>query len=358
MRSPHPLRCLSLAAAFSAACGGDATAPDAPGGSPPVDTTSSLRNVAGTATVTLTVDGLPREFVVHVGSSTPSTSAVPVVFMLHGTSGNGQEFLEGSRWREKADTVGFIAVFPSALTYCFRDDDNFDGDVTDVGELKATTKWSQGALGTSIMPLCSDAEVAALSAGLRARATHPLVSDVAFLDRIVEWLKANRRIDEKRIYASGFSNGAEMVQRLMVERNTVFAALHSHAGGLRLTPQPGRAISVLSSLGNRDDRFTPFFGVPFFPINELTMTSPGFRTLTSSKPLAQLQLGEPYTYSESLVNGKRIGRWMHRTSLVGASNTFEFALFEDLGHAYPANNGYPITIVDLVWPFFASQRLP
>ena len=67
------------------------------------------------------------------------TTAVPVVFMLLGTSGTGEEFLADSRWREKADTVGFIAVFPTALTYCFREDENRDGDFVDVDELKATT---------------------------------------------------------------------------------------------------------------------------------------------------------------------------------------------------------------------------
>ncbi len=344
-----------LAAPLLLACSGESTTD--PGVTPP-DTTSSVRNEPGAATVTLTVDGQVREFMVYVGRNASATAAAPVVFMLHGTSGTGQEFLEGSRWREKADTVGFIAVFPTALTYCFREDENGDGDLIDAGELKATTKWTHGTLGTPDMPLCSAQDIALLSAAMRARVSHPLVEDTPFFDQMLVWLKANRRIDEKRVYASGFSAGGAMVQRLLIERHAVFAALHAHAGGLNVPPVPTRAISFIYSVGNRDDRYVVPFNVDFFPLDAQAMTVPAFRNMASAKQLTALQLSDQFTYSTSTVKGKALGRWAYRSSLVGASNSYEFVLFEDLGHAYPSGNGYPVTIVDLIWPFFAGQQLP
>jgi polyhydroxybutyrate depolymerase len=349
---PFTLFCL---ASLLTACGGESTTAPPP---TPSDTTSTIRNVPGTSRVTLTVDGQPREFVVYVGRNTPAATAVPVVFMLHGTSGTGEEFLADSRWREKADTVGFIAVFPTALTYCFREDENADGDLVDVGELKATTKWAHGSLGGPDLPLCSAADVAQLSAAMQARVSHPLVEDTRFFDQMIVWLKANRRVDEKRIYASGFSAGGAMVQRLLVERHAVFAALHAHAGGMTVTPALTRAISFIYSIGNRDDRYVPHFNVPFFPLDAQTMSAPAFKNMAATKQLGVLQLADQYTYSESIVRGKEVARWAYRTSLVGASNSYEFVLFDELGHAYPSGNAYPLTMADLIWPFFAGQRLP
>ena len=74
----------------------------------------------------LTVDGVVREVVLHVPDSVNGSQDVPVVFMLHGTSGDGDKFYNISGWKEKADQEGFIAVFPSALTYCFGEDEDYD----------------------------------------------------------------------------------------------------------------------------------------------------------------------------------------------------------------------------------------
>ena len=41
----------------------------------------------------------------------------PVVFMFHGRSGTGHQFLRISGWREQADAVGLVAVFPTGVRY-------------------------------------------------------------------------------------------------------------------------------------------------------------------------------------------------------------------------------------------------
>lgn len=338
-----------------AACGGGEVATD-PGPDPGPDTTS-VRNTPGTSTISLTVDGQAREFVVHVGLNSPATAA-PVVVVLHGTSGSGPDFFDRSRWREKADTIGFIAVFPSALAYCYREDDNGDGDIVDPVDLQVATRWTIGVLNTPAMPLCTPTEVAALPAVAQARVTHPFVEDTPFVDAVLAWLRTNRRIDDRRVYGTGFSAGGAMIHRLLVERNSVFAALHAHAGPMFVTPMPGRAISFVFSLGNTDDRFMAFLRVPAIPLGQQTLTSEPFKGWLSTHQVTQLRLADQFTYSQSVLGGKTLARWTFRNSLSGAGNSYEFVLFEDLGHVYPVGASYPVTMADVIWPFFAAQRLP
>ena len=64
----------------------------------------------------LMVDGVQREVVLHVPDSVDGSSDVPVVFMLHGTSGSGHKFYNISGWVEKlhiSRTAGTGVWMPS-----------------------------------------------------------------------------------------------------------------------------------------------------------------------------------------------------------------------------------------------------
>lgn len=62
--------------------------------------------------------------------------------------------------------------------------------------------------------------------------------DLKFVDRILEDLKAEVRIDPKRIYATGHSNGGGFTYLLWAERGEVFAAMApSAAAGLKHLPK-------------------------------------------------------------------------------------------------------------------------
>ena len=70
---------------------------------------------AGVNCRTIQVDGHPRQYLVYVPRR--HAARAPVVFMFHGSSGNGARFLRISGWREQADRTGLIAVFPTGLRY-------------------------------------------------------------------------------------------------------------------------------------------------------------------------------------------------------------------------------------------------
>jgi len=169
-------------------------------GSAPVAVTTS--NVAGTYRERLTVDGVAREALVYVPAAAAGTTRAPVVVMLHATGSDALDALVASGWRERADADGLIAVFPSALTYCYKDDENADGDFDDPGERVVTTHWSSG-LGSPSRPLCSTAEIGALPAEQRAAADHPLMDDWAFMSALSTRVASRYLVDETRVWLSG-----------------------------------------------------------------------------------------------------------------------------------------------------------
>lgn len=339
--------------ATAVACGGGTTDPDP-------DDPGGVTNVPGRTDRTVVVSGLTREFVVYAGSTVGATTAVPVVFMFHGTSGDGPQFYNTSAWKEKADAEGFIAVFPSALTYCFYEDENKDGDFVDAGERKITSKWTHGDLGNPAeMPLCTANVIAGLSAPQRALVDHPFQEDVPFVDAMIAFLKQNYRIDEKAIYSTGFSNGAQFSNRLAVERNNVFAATAAHAGGTSVPTTNGRMMSAVASIGTLDDRITGPLGVSEIPLGPTTLEDyPTIPVIMIQPLLTQLKLATAYTYTELTIGGKRVGRWVFSTSTSGGSNSLTFLLFEDNYHTYPNGTSYPIVMANLLWEFFRAQRLP
>lgn len=81
----------------------------------------------------MAVDGYSRRYVVWVPlAGVPANP--PAVFMLHGGSGTGEEFLIRSGWREKATQEGFVAIFPTAVEHFVLDKQRF------------STRWNSSAL--------------------------------------------------------------------------------------------------------------------------------------------------------------------------------------------------------------------
>lgn len=336
------------------ACGGS-TEPDD-------DNPLAIRNVSGRTDRTIVVDGQQRQFVVYVGTTAGATDSVPVIIMMHGTSGDGPRFYEISGWRQKADQEGLIAVFPSALEYCFYEDENRDGDFEDAGERKITSKWTHGELGQpGEMPLCTAQVIASLPAQTRALVDHPLRDDVLFIDNVISFLKQNYLIDDKRIYVSGFSNGAQMSNRLAVERSTVFAATAAHAGGTSVpTPGTARQMSIVSSVGTVDDRFTGPLGVTEIPLRSTTLEElPLLGGIMVLPLINQLRLTQAYTYGELTIAGKRVGRWDFTSGIAGSTtSSLTFLLFEGNLHTYPNGDNYAVVMANVLWEFFRTKTLP
>jgi poly(3-hydroxybutyrate) depolymerase len=81
---------------------------------------------------TTVVDGDDREYYVHVPESYDPDVPIPVVYMLHGTSGDGLKFYNISGWKELGESENILTVFPSSWRYCVIED----------GNTQNITKWN------------------------------------------------------------------------------------------------------------------------------------------------------------------------------------------------------------------------
>ena len=146
-------------------------------------------------------DGAAREFIVVKPSGAVPTGGYPVVFMFHGSSGDGEQFYNTSKWKERGEIEKFITVFPTALKYCVL---NFANNVPAV-----TTKWNNGNLQEDKCP----------------NVTQVFKDDVKFIRKMLDTIKLTFTVNPKKIFASGFSNGGAMVAKLAIEASDVFAAV-------------------------------------------------------------------------------------------------------------------------------------
>lgn len=294
-------------------------------------------NTAGTHYQSLrTSDGQEREFIVYIPASAAGQRAVPVLLVLHGTNQSGRVFYNRSNlWNAKADQEGFIVVYPTALVYCHYDE----------GEQRTVTKWAAGDLGQTdvsrgALPLCPDEDLA---------------DDMLFFDELIPYLKENYLINSKRIYATGFSNGAQMTARLAAQRSEVFAAAAIHAGNLssfipaNLAPRP---MSILLSVGAEDGLFLKAIGAePPLPVDATVMDIPGLVDVL--RPFLGFSgLDESYTYSSTTYVGKTIADFLFADSKAGLDNQLRFVLIDELNHSYTE------ILVDPFWDFLAVQSLP
>lgn len=140
----------------------------------------------------VTVDGLQRTYIVQLPSDYyESTTEKPLVIGLHGTGGSGAQFENDYGFSQKAEQADFIAVYPN-------------GVMKNDGLLKIRT-WNAGG--------CCD------------YAMYNDIDDVKFISTIIDNIIANYRINAKKIYVVGMSNGGMMAYKLANDISNKIAAV-------------------------------------------------------------------------------------------------------------------------------------
>lgn len=279
---------------------------------------------------TITVDGDEREYFVHVPSNYTGKTAVSVVFMLHGTSGNGEEFYTDSGWKEVGEAEGILTVFPSSWRYCI---------ITE-GEQKNTTKWnSQPA---EWLPC----------AGQKLR------DDVKFLSNIIAETKTKFNVNAKRIYLVGFSNGGQMAAKCTIDMSDQFAAIVQSASSFYLdtTYVPKGKIPTTFQVGSAD--FGPGEIKPAIPM----------RTFENSlKSRANRNGRVAFTHVNSfglnpnftIKGDTNVASIATYTSLTANSTVnFQFIFVNGLRHSYPNGTNFPLNASKLNWEWLKQYSLP
>ena len=275
---------------------------------------------AGVNDRTVELDGVDREYLVYVP---PNVSRpAPVVFMFHGSSGTGRQFLNSSGWREQADLEGFVAVFPTGLRY----------RVLDSG--LRVTKWNTFTLEEEV-------DLEELPPGYPEDSPMP-ANDVGFVDLMLADLTDELPIDTRRIYASGFSNGASFAARLSVDRGTVFAAAAYSGGGLDGAHPVLRSVPTSVTVGTRDDRVLEGTGLAELPLDPSEiLASPVVRPFLDGY-LETFDL-DPGLY------GALAAQQTTRLLWPGTDPVFQFGMIGGLTHRWPDQ------LVPEFWDFFRQH---
>lgn len=276
---------------------------------------------------TTDVDGYTREYYVHVPAGYNAKNALPVVFMLHGTSGDGEKFYNISGWKEVGEQEDILTVFPSSWHHCIVED----------GEVLNTTKWN-------IYP----------GAFTYCPGEQPL-DDIKFLRQVISEMEDRYTVDEKRIYLVGFSNGGQMAFRCAVEMSDVLAAVvHCSAGIPRDTVfEPKRNLPISFQLGNEDDRFFTQ-PVPLSGFSAGLETIPIFKDIKATE-IATFDYADTYTLSGDTT---RVEVATFPSLEAGGNREFNMALIEGLGHAYPNGTNHWFHGAEVHWQWLRQYSLP
>lgn len=183
---------------------------------------------------TLRVGSIERKYLLHVPTALRTGGPHPLVLVLHGGGGTGKMTEVKTGWSAKADREGFIVVYPEATS---RRPEREGGFFTN------PQVWNDGSG--------------------RYRAGRLDVDDVGFLRALIDHLIARTHADPKRVYVTGFSNGASMTYRLAAEAADRVAAAAPVAGHFWLsdTTEISRCVPTLVIAG-MDDPLNPFLGGP------------------------------------------------------------------------------------------------
>jgi polyhydroxybutyrate depolymerase len=211
------LLCLALCA-FRAASADSGYRPEGPGG--------RLQHI--------TVDGVQRTFIVHVPPTYRPQTPMPLVIMLHGGGGTAVAARWETGWAAKAEREGFLVAFPNAMARDPARPASFAGN---------PQLWNDG----------SD----------RFYPGQVGVDDVAFVAAMLGELARQFNLDERRVFVTGFSNGASMSFRVGAELSDRIAAIAPVAGALWLErPALRHPVSMLYLTGTDDPLNLIDGGVP------------------------------------------------------------------------------------------------
>ena len=136
-------------------------------------TTELNSEMRGLSSGSIKHDDLERTFFVYIPSSYDENSQTPMVIAIHGGGGTAYQMPGFTGFNELAEKEGFIVLYPQGIE----------------------KQWNDGR-------------------PLKTRAFEENIDDVGFISNLIDHVSKIFNINEKRIYATGISNGGFMSFRL------------------------------------------------------------------------------------------------------------------------------------------------
>jgi len=264
-------------------------------------------------------DGMKREYLVHVPKSYDGQPTA-MLLALHGGGGDADFQADDSKYKliSKSEKAGFIAIFPNGY-----------GRLP--GGIFAT--WNAGT--------CCGA------------AQKNKVDDVGFIREVIHRMERQARIDPKRIFAAGMSNGAMMSWRLACEAPEIRAIAPVEGTDNTTTCNPDHPVPVIE-FHAADDPNVPFNGgVGVGPSNSDFVSVP----VTQAK---WVRIDHAYSKARRVLAVPGAHCDLHEAKPGGAP--VELCVTDSGGHSWPGGGtqqgrkqpSMAISADDLMWSFFSS----
>jgi polyhydroxybutyrate depolymerase len=268
--------------------------------------------------------GIERTYALYTPSSYTGTSAMPLVIGLHGGHTDPGRFAKTTEFNALADKEGFIVAYPAGVN----------------------KNWNDGRNSTTL----------------------PKQSDVAFISAMIDDIQKNRKIDSRRIYATGISNGGFMTQRLACELSHQIAAFASVASTIPVPLvaqcKPNKPVPVLM-INSPADAFVPWEG------GNMTRGEGG--SILSVKQMVTFWRTNNQCLKQDSTQSQRAsvndGTTVSISRSSGAQNRSDvvFARIDGGGHSWPGGARQPEMLVgkttqnlnatQFIWNFFKTHTL-
>lgn len=279
---------------------------------------------------TIASGGRQRTFVLHVPPSLRTDVPSALVFVLHGGGGTGTGIERITGFSAVADRARFLAVYPDAVD----------------------RNWNDGRGAPQI------------------RSQHDAIDDVGFISALITQLSQEYRIDPRRVFASGISNGGFMSQLLAARLSDRLAAIAAVSAGMgpavAASLRPARPVSVLVINGTADP-LVPFGGGPVAGSRGETISTGGIirkwveaNRCSVDPVVVQFPDADP-------TDGTRVKKTAYAACAEGS--VVVLYTIEGGGHTWPGGRQYlPRAVVGrvsrdidangVIWAFFAAHPRP
>lgn len=168
-------------------------------------------------TVTLTLHD--RKFTLHVPDSYDPAKPVPLLVLLHGYTASGAQQESYLKFTPESDRLGFLYAYPDGTT-----------------DRRGDRYWNA-------TDACCDL-------------FHTNVDDSRYLSDVIKRIESVYRVDARRVYLAGHSNGAFMSFRMACDHADQITAIAALNGAMWQDPsrcKPSGPVSVLDIRGTADE---------------------------------------------------------------------------------------------------------
>ena len=282
---------------------------------------------------TLVHNGVHRSYILHIPPQYDSKKKLPLVLLFHGGGGNARQALASYGMAKTADKEGFILVAPNGS-----------------GRFKNRFLTWNVTFGFGY-------------------AKRNNTDDIGFVTKLISKLQSELRIDPKRIFATGISNGGFLCHFLAAHLSGKIAAIAPIAASIGgkesseadfiLPPVPKHPVSVIAFNGLMD-KHIPYSG----GIQKKHATRKPIY-VTSAQEMHRFWIKANRCDSKSKVEENKTRQYRKITYSKGDDNTevIQYLIF-NLGHAWPggkkprpradtpSNN---VKATDLMWEFFKKH---